>query len=208
MTSVDITPVIEVDALYHRYSDETEPQGCYIALDLEDGRMWASYHAESGNAEPEEVHHDRVLRFYLSDVLHGPTANELMAEIEPLAQIILDDSEIIWDGNNYVGRLGDEAQTAAYEIEQVCSREYGDEERVIAYDADEWYSHDSDEAVTERLGITADTTDEQIADLAEAEEEEANRQSNYGFVLLTGVEDYLTRIRDELRAERDELDDD
>jgi len=88
--------------LFEHYSSQSKPQDAYISLDLRDGNFTADVNREIGNAEPMDVWHGVVVRWYMPPLM-AATANRLMGKIAPLAQRMLDGSEIEWDGSNYIG---------------------------------------------------------------------------------------------------------
>lgn len=203
-TKFHITKLTEPDALFCHYPGEHEIQSCHLALDLEDGELTAGYDGNIGGGSPESVYHRRALWIGIP-TLTADAANRLMDEAAPLAQRILDGAEIVWDGNNHVGRLDEDATDALDELAAMCDPTcFSGTDTVAEYDAGGWFGAEGREQVIERLGITAATTDDQIAAIAKAEEEDARTNtSGYGYVLLTKAEEYLTEIRDELRADEE-----
>jgi hypothetical protein len=182
MATVTITPVTTTDELFCHYNGEHHPQGCYLALDLEEGGLTCSYNAAIGNGVPFSVWHGRTIRWTIP-CLTSTYANQLMDNARELAQRIIDDTEIEWN----------ELCTAAA---------WGPETQVAEYSADDWYTGEGRDDAIGRLGLTADTTDQQIADMVKAEiAEAATGFSNDGYVVLTGVEDWLIDARRELREQ-------
>ncbi len=201
MTDLTITPVDKTDELFCEYDGQMKPQDCYIALNLEDGQMWADYNAEIGG-QPASVFHRRTLRWTIP-VLTADVANRLMNDIAPLAHRVLAGSEIDWDGHNHVGHLDDDAQAAADEISELCDPQNGtwdETSQVCAMDAYDWTLNMVDETI-ERLGLTADATDAELADMESKEIAYAAELdgSSYGHIILTGFGDWLRSKRDEMR---------
>ena len=108
------------ETLYHRYPQQTNPQPVCIEINPEAGTIAAEVNAEIGNAVPTDVWHNRILRYTLNNILTIKAINELMAQILPLAERITAGHTEKWDGNNYVGKLDDDAQEASNEIERIC----------------------------------------------------------------------------------------
>jgi len=106
-------------SIYRQYDGQCQPQPCYIEIDLERDTIEASYNAEIGNAVPMEVWHG-LRRRYEIPCIFPATADELMAELLPLAERMAAGYECVWDGNNYIGELTDDAQAASDEIERIC----------------------------------------------------------------------------------------
>lgn len=118
-TNVTISPCGGVDALLCVYPRQVDPQSCYIWLDVQTGSASATYNAEVGNAVPARQYHGLVRTFGIP-LLRGDTCNALLEELRPLLQRVLDGAEVVWDGNNHVGRLSEDAQAAEIEIEAQC----------------------------------------------------------------------------------------
>lgn len=202
MTTINITPVTTPDELHCHYGGRHETQDCYLALDLEDGELTCAYNPEIGSGIPKSVWAGRAIRWTIP-CLTDAAANMLMAKAQGYAQQIVDDTEIEWDGDDYVGRPGPDAAFAAEQIADLCIPDnWGPETLVAEYDAGDWYHNEGTADAVARLGLTADTTDQQIDDMANAEVEEAKAlDGNDGYVILTGVEDWLIETRRELREQ-------
>src|SRR5690606_13306206 len=120
MTTVKIRPVVEPTALYCRYGNNYEPQPVYVALDLEDGALYADYQA---GGTPMRVWLGQV-RTWSIPPLVADAANALLREIAPLAQRILDGSsiEVTPRTGNRIGVLSDDAAVAEREIGKIIQR--------------------------------------------------------------------------------------
>jgi hypothetical protein len=108
--------------LYLLHSGQTEPQGAYVQLH-QDGEVEFGVNGEIGNAVPEAVFQDRIVRIcgidpYLS--LKG--IDKLHKEIRPLLEEIAAGHSIEWNGNNHVGRLTEEAQEARDTLDERLHR--------------------------------------------------------------------------------------
>ena len=202
--TVKIISVKDDTELFCHYARQSEPQRCFIALDLEDGQLWADYNAEIGSAVPEAVWNGRTLRFP-APCMTAAGMNRLMDEIAPLADRVLAGSEIEWDGNNHVGKLDEDAQDASDEIERICDElEPAPSETVTEWDACEFY-----DAVKDELGVTADSTDAELEALAEElEEEDSIDEGTGGPMVLNGTLEFLQSIRDNLREEAEDDEED
>lgn len=102
MTTLSILPVRHSADLFNIYPNQSEPQACFIALDLCTGRMSAQTNPEIGNAVPMDVWHGLIRRYHLPGSPVAETANALLEDIASHAQIILDHAEVVWDGSNNV----------------------------------------------------------------------------------------------------------
>lgn len=195
--------------LHCHYNGQTSAQPAYIELDLREGTLHATYNGEIGNAVPGTVYHG-FQRRYTIPVLTGQAANEAMARIAPLADRMLADWKEVWDGNNMVARLGEDAQAAEEEIEEElgCNIGYGDiDADTQGFDeADLVQEWDVDAIVdgneVEEHGITADTTDTRLEAIAEGFLQEL--AGDGGVAVCDGLVGYLQGLRDEL-AEEDPL---
>lgn len=153
--------------LYHHYPGQVSRQDAYIALDLDNGTMWADWDAEIGNAVPESVWHNRVIRYPIPPV-QPATANALMQEIAPLAQRVLDGSWIEWDGSNHVGHLNAHAQSAEEEMELILREVESD---VHVWEASDWLNPvESDIRAALRDGTTVDALYDEYQGDGRAEE--------------------------------------
>lgn len=193
------------DALHCRYQGELEGQSCHIALDLEDGRMWADYNPEIGGGIPASVYNGRT-RWWSIPCMTSASANQLMTEIKPLAERILVGSEIKWDGNNNVGILNEDAGQAEQEIRDHLGdiSEY-DYDRVYEIDTADWFADAGEDAPVE---LTADTTDHELAAMASSLESEATTLYDNGYTVLLDAGEYLRVKREEMRDQvREELHD-
>lgn len=193
MTSVTIHSVTEWDALYCQYERQTEPQPCYIELDCQTGTLHASYNAEIGNAIPFSVYHGHDRRYGIP-CLTADAANELMEEILPLAQRVVDGYSRHWDGNNHVARMTDDADAAEQEIEDIINALSVDETNgVTGRSAGDWMSGGD-------CPVTADMTDDELEAIASQLDDEAAEHH----VVLSDTIEWLTERRQSLREEEDE----
>ena len=160
--SVQFLDESQPTALLRVYQGQSNAQQAFIALDLEDGQLYADYNAEIGNSVPMSVGHGRTIRWYVP-ALQANVMNRILREITPLAQQVLDGSEVERDGNN-VGTLNDTAQDALDEIGRLLGErgtppilydEFSD--AVFWSAAEDWFIDEDDElgeAVYER-GVDA-----------------------------------------------------
>ena len=200
--TVKIISVKNDTELFCHYARQSEPQKCFIALDLEDGTLWADYNAEIGSAVPEAVWNGRTIRFP-APCMTANGMNRLMDEIAPLAERVLAGASIEWNGNNHVGKLDEDAQDASDEIERICDElEPAPEETVTEWDACVFY-----DAVKDELGVTANSTNAELAALAEKmESEDSIDPGSGGPIIQNGTLEFLKSIRDKLREEAEEND--
>lgn len=94
--------------LYRRYVGQVNPQSAFIEIDLEKETIDADWNGEIGNAIPLDVYNDIILRFSVSPYLSLEDLKKLFDEIKDLAEKLISTSEIVWDGNNCVGKYDEE----------------------------------------------------------------------------------------------------
>ena len=196
MTTLSILPVRHNADLLDIYPNQTEPQACYIALDLCTGRMSAQTNPEIGNAVPMDVWHGLVRRYHLPGPPVAAVANALMEDMADHARTVLDHAEVVWDGSNNVVRTherncDDEWQcdcpiaVAERAIEAVTSS-VSEEDFVSWAEAGDWYVDGVDEYVAR---VQAG---ESIEDVAAFMEQEIKDDPNEKWV-VEGIETFLRR---------------
>lgn len=198
-TAEDDLPEVEVreldegddTALWDRYPGQTSAQDAYVSLNCEAAILRAAVNGEIGNAVPFSVWHRLVLRWSIPSLL-PEVANELLREIAPLARRVVAGFEIQWDGHNNVGRYTDDADEACAEIEALCSGEWSEEQQVREWDARDWYNGGA-QAELVALGLTATSTDQECAALADELRDDVERG-----LFVTGLDRLVTDARDEL----------
>ncbi|MGI5451417.1 hypothetical protein ACQEVM_37795 [Streptomyces sp. CA-243310] len=200
--TVDVRPVAGPEALHAWYQGQNEAQPAYVELGLGDGILLASYDAVVGPGGPASVHHGIDLRWSIP-ALNQEAADELLKELAPLAQRILDGSEVEWDGNNHVGRLLTEDAHAAHDaITERCEGIKDDDSNpaVLSVWTMDTIGHawDADEA-----GITAETTDAQLAEIETQLTEEFRDGQDLPHVVIVGLTDHLRSLRDDLVNDED-----
>lgn len=193
MTSVTIHSVAKWDALHCQYERQTESQSCYIELKCQTGTLHARHSVEIGNAIPFSVYHGHDRRYGIP-CLTADAVNELMEEIRPLAQRVVDGYSRHWDGNNHVATLTDDAETAEREIEEIVDALSVDETNTVTgWSAGDWMSGGD-------CPVTADMTDGELEALAKQIDDEAAESH----VVLSDTIEWLTERRQSLRGDKDE----
>lgn len=204
MTDISIIDCTSPDELYRRYSAESQAQPAHIELDLHRGTLLADYNAETGTAVPAAVRHGFERRYNIP-VLTADAANRVMREIAPLAARVLADWDDVWDGHNMVARLGDDARAAEAEIEEhlgLAGEDGRDGFAGQGFDGSDMVAEwDLDGAVNgseaEDYGITAETTDERLDEIAAEITRELASTSESKVAVVHGLGDYLRSLRDE-----------
>lgn len=123
---------------------------------------------------------------------------DLIGRLVPYLIRVREGRKIEWDGSNMVGTYDEDAEDAAEEISRIMDGDgWG-----VDWTSDEWSAWDAGDWLTEPPeGLTADSTDEEVATSAEALEAEARADR----VLISGSMDRaVTYWRDWLRERREE----
>jgi len=208
VTTLSIVPTRHNADLVDIYPNQTNPQDCFIELDLCTGRMSTQTNPEIGNAVPMDVWHGLVRRYYLPGPPLAVTANELMQDIALHAQAILDLSEVIWDGSNNVVR----AHERNCEDEWQCDCPVAVAERAIEgaingmpaedtvwlswAEAGDWYTEGVSEYVAR---VQAGEDIDAVANFMEQEIENYYRGDGEWWV-VEGIHAYLARAVEQAKA--------
>jgi hypothetical protein len=201
--TIRIVKCAAADELYRHYDGQTEAQPVYIELDLRNGTLQADYNSNIGNGVLETVYHG-IDRHYSIPILTADAANRVMEEILPYASRIHADWEEVWDGNNHVAELGEDAQAAEEEIRAhlQLTPEYDIEPNQGFDDSDLVTVWDIDSATngqeTSEYNITAETTDERLDAIAIEITNELVDASPSGVIAVPGLHRYLRSLRDDL----------
>jgi hypothetical protein len=188
-TLVQILPVEAWNELCCHYDRQTTRQPCFVELDCQTGTLTARYNPEIGNAIPCSVWHGHEQRWDIP-CLTADAANELMDDITPLAQRVLDGYSSEWDGSNHVAHFTADAHAASEEIaETIDAINVSEDNGVSCWDAGDWLNSSTVD------GLGADTDDDGVAALARQFETEAAEQN----IVLRGTEEYLAGLRDAMR---------
>jgi len=189
--NVQVTEVVgDTDLYCNGYDNNDSPQPVVVELNCDDGELSADYLVDPSSTRAD-VWHGRRLQWGIQLML-ADTANILLHKIAPLAQQILDGYEPIWNGSNHVGRLNGSARTASEEIERMCEAAVPD---LLIYTASDWFSS----STPADIGVTADSTDDDLEEVAANALAYADGEVH----VITGAEEYLQEMRDEIWDERD-----
>lgn len=124
--------------LYHQFAGQSRPQPAFVELD-EAAVVLADYSVIIGSGVPESVWHGRTRRYWVSCYADGKQLAEwIEGEGRELLQRVHNGHKVIWDGNNYVGRLTDDARDAEDNI-VAALRQFDDPScQVQVWDAEEY----------------------------------------------------------------------
>jgi hypothetical protein len=186
---VTIIPVKDELELFLKYDGQINPQDTFVELDCDEKTLTAKANESTSFSVPESVFNGCVLRFPCS-CLKIDAANALLDEALSLAQKIVDGYKSVWDGSNWKGKYTAEAQRAITELKRLCW-DFGYLEDLITYeDAKDYYSDWEDE-----LGVTANTTDEELEAIADELRSEAEVD------ILLDLDEYLRDVRNRKQEE-------
>jgi len=181
-------------ALYHKYPQQTAPQGAYLELDCETGVLTADWNAEIGNGVPESVWHGRKIRWGVPAGLLPDQANKLMEALRPLMEQVLDGYSTYRDAQmNLAGELTDVATDLSDEIDiEIESRVDSDIDCVCVEEAGTWFA----ETRYQHLQDLCDGM--RGIDAIRAEVEAETTGPDGGPLVLTDIDDYLDGLKSDL----------
>lgn len=191
---IKITKVAKTE-LHHQYPGQHEKQPGQIVLDPETGELTAEYDPAIGPSGYRSMseYHGRTRVYGLPGATwDGEAVNRLMEDMEALASRVCDGYETVWDGNNVVGRLDEDARAAEEQIEGMITK-YADcaDNYLRVWDAGDWFAGMGDDQVIQEYTITPGMTGEQIEEVARRMERDANAD---GIALLTDAEFYVESL--------------
>lgn len=202
-TAVTIDPV-EGEELYDFDSYTGRATGAWLWLDCASRKLSCRCASRDRTGMPAGVWHGLTLRWQLP-ALTADAANALMSDLADAAGRVCDGFERAWDGHNFVGRYDEDARAAQDEIERAIERRepWSPHEVIEMWDAADWLGALGSLAQQgAELGITADTTDDELDAVAARVEGEAAEDGHR----VRDVEEHLRDIVRQLRDERDERD--
>lgn len=195
---VDGITIVEVQdrlALYERYANQRGPQGVYIEVDYTSDpltmRTVVDGEVGSGNCVPEDVYHGRTHRYGIGP-LYAASANRLMREIAPRINAIAAEFSLREHHGNYIGVLSDRGVELRWELEEHIEQWIDhDQDCIKSWDAGDWLQNETPET----LGITANTTDEELEQIAQTIRDNAPIGE---CDVIEGLEEYLEHVRDNI----------
>ena len=124
--------------VYNRYPGQTNAQPAYVEM-CEDGTITADSDGNIGGGMSFDVYHGRTIRWGINNSLRGDTLADTLEQRLDLFQRVHDGQSIEWNGNNYVGRLDDDAQEAHDEIAAELDALSSDESSLTpVWEVDRW----------------------------------------------------------------------
>ena len=196
------------------YDGQEKEQQVLVVLDCPEAVLYVDYDGVVGNGVPMEAYHGHVRRWGIPSAM-PEVIGELLDDLLPLAQRVVDDYESQWDGSNHVASFTDDARAALAEIDSRCmSWQPWSGDLVVPYAPDEWLAESvlrwTDEdghlrsiEIDQVCTILADTPDSAL-ELNAKNIEEAAKEDEPNIHFTRPVLRYLEELRDEVLEERRE----
>jgi len=184
------------DELYCQYSGQSGPQPALLCLNLDDGEVSASYRANIGG-QSMRAFHNRDIEWEIP-TFRVDAFRRFIDSVRDDLQTIFDGATVEWNGNNYVGRLDDDARDAADRIEDACNDAMAQADPTDVWspwEAADWFAPTS----LDELGLSPASTDDEIEQVADREIKTADAVLDRDDVI-----DYLREQRDEALSDLDD----
>lgn len=174
-----------------------------IQFDPANRRVWIVQHEPGCNSTAMAFYHNVELYQVIENMVDAgqPEDEDAMREYlegeegQRLLGIVADGHEVVWNGNNHVGRMTDEANDAWEEL--MADLSFLPRSAIESWHVDDWLGGQVAE-VLEMYRLTRNSTDEEIAAAETAIEAQAREENVY---LVDDVEAWLrneiSRIEDE-----------
>lgn len=183
-------------ALDHRTGVQSK---VYLMVDLDNAVIATDCWA--GAELPTYVRERRAMWFEVPCLVEA-AANRLIAEAVPLAQRMVDGYRFL--NEEGVGQLTDDGEAAARELGAlVAEHAWTFEDEVASMPAADWFGEEDLPALAKRLGITADSTGDELRGIAAQQEATGAAGWPAGALVIVGLFEHLLSIREELRARED-----
>ncbi len=178
--------------LYLHYSGQINYQPGYVELD-QNGVVRAGTQESIGNSMPMSWFHGTDIAWGVSGCVQGKALKAFLESDEAikLLERVYNGHETEWDGHNWVGKLDEDAEEAQAEFETLL-----DELPTVSVLGAGEYLYDA----KREIGITANTTDEELQEMADTLESDAEADD----ILLEGTLDCLQEWRDHLKVEQED----
>jgi hypothetical protein len=161
----------------------------YLKLDPRDRTVWVNQEYND-HSTPMDEWNNLVMTWRIPDHPAESDMREWITDYLPELTKICDGFESHWNGSNIVGRYTDEALTISEKIQTLFDNDEGPRNYYETYTVDSWMASSLDQ-------ISADMTDEQLEEFADAAEPGSN-------IIVSGdILKYVTDRRDALKWEQD-----
>lgn len=162
----------------------------YLKLDPRDLTVWVTQEYND-NSTPSDEWHGLILTWRVPGHPTETSMRQWINESMDALTTICDGFESRWDGSNHVGSLSEEARVAKETIEFGFDNDGGPANYYETWDVESWLESSMNE-------ITANTTDEQLADFAEQWQPDAST------IVIGDTFTYITQHRDNLKRDADD----
>lgn len=125
-------PANEKAPLYKQYEGQHEAQPAYIEYSMDNDTLRATFDSTIGPGVPAAVFHGRTIRFKIDNTYSGEALSEILDFIKPTIEETFEDSRIVWNHSNHIGKHEVHVGEEVFRIEQMILEKFGDkEQRVI-----------------------------------------------------------------------------
>lgn len=107
----------------HTYPGQFHPQSAFFELTEGYEIILPEWNGEIGNAIPFSVYYGRDRRYHFDPNLKRACVNRIGRAILPLLERVRAGIDIVWDGNNNIAELSDDARAAEHEIRCIIEAE-------------------------------------------------------------------------------------
>ena len=115
-TTANYTRARRISDYRYTFPGQFREQAAYFRLNTRTGDIVAMHNPEIGNAITFAEYHGIDRRYSFNPYLKMRTVNKLGQKCLHLWQRVIDGTEKIWNGNNNVAMLNDDARSAEEEI--------------------------------------------------------------------------------------------
>ena len=181
---------------FKQYRGQHQPQSAEVILDLPTGFLTAGYNPEIGPAISGARHWGHL---HAWDIPHLNTGalTRVLNHIREDAQTVLNGYEQVRRNGNILGALDDAAESALYRIrDYLLNLEVEESDRLVVWDATDFYANVPTSIAAEMFGITRETTDEELRGITGLDVISGDTNT---VEVLTGELAYLHYLRDALR---------
>lgn len=147
---------------FRHYRGQHKPQSAEIALDLPTGFLTAGYNPEIGPAI-SNIRHWGHLHAWDIPHLNTKALTRVLNHIREDAQKVLNGYEQVLRNGNTLGVLDESAESALSRIQDYLQNlEVDESDRLVVWDATDFYANVPPVIAAEMFGITGDTTDDEL----------------------------------------------
>jgi hypothetical protein len=177
---------------FKHYRGQHQPQSAEIVLDLPTGLLTAGYNPEIGPAI-SGVRHWGHLHAWDIPHLNTGALTRVLNHIREDAQTALNGYEQVRRGGNTLGVLDESAKSALSRIrDYLLNLEVGESDRLVVWDATDFYANVPSAIAAEMFGITVDTTDDELLSITNLSAISGDTET---VDVLTGELAYLQYLR-------------